>query len=72
MAPQLVVVQLWIPVLVAMIAAIPPTLVAYVAWRALEKKTDEIHVLVNSNLSKVKADLASAVEEIRLLHRDAE
>lgn len=31
-------------------------------------KQQEIHVLVNSNLSKVKADLAEAIAEIAALH----
>ena len=53
--------------LVALITAIPPTLMAYIAWARLTTKADEIHVLVNSNLTKVKLDLAVALDEIAYL-----
>ena len=53
--------------LVALITAIPPTLMAYIAWSRLTTKADEIHVLVNSNLTKVNVDLAVALDEIAYL-----
>jgi len=55
---------------IAGIAAIPPTLVAWGALRQSQKnaaKSDEIHVLVNSNLASVKADLKIAQERIEKL-----
>ena len=54
---------------VAIIAALPPTIMAYVAWRQLAIKSEQIHVLVNSNLTKVKADLSRAVKEIAALKK---
>lgn len=56
-------------VLVALITAGPPTIMAYVSWRKLTTKTDEIHVLVNSNLTKVKSDLQHALAEIATLKK---
>lgn len=43
-------------ILVALIAAIPPTIIGWLNIR----KANEIHVLVNSNLTKVKDELARA------------
>lgn len=61
----------------AIVTALPPTLVALgtliVAWRnsnksdKIEKKSEEIHVLVNSNLTAVKAELAEAKLQIAQL-----
>lgn len=63
-------VKLLTTVALAMLVAVPPTIAAvatlFVAMRQ-EKKTDEIHVLVNSNLTAVKADLAIANERIESL-----
>jgi hypothetical protein len=56
-------------VVVAVIAALPPTIVAYVAWRQLALKSEQIHVLVNSNLTEVKANLAHALTEIAALKK---
>jgi len=51
----------WIAtIFVALFVAIPPTILA---WRNSEK-ADQIHTLVNSNLSTVKADLALANQRI--------
>ena len=64
-------------VLIALIVAVPPTIAAVAAWRqgkangqkadALTVKAEEIHVLTNSNLSTVKADLAKANTRIESL-----
>lgn len=51
-------------VLLAAIAAIAPIIVAL---RGINQKTDQIHGLVNSNLSEVKADLATANAQIKVL-----
>ena len=56
-------------VMVAVIAALPPTIMAYVAWRQLAIKSEQIHVLVNSNLTQVKADLEHALTEIAALKK---
>ncbi len=54
-------------VVIAAIAVVPPTLMALASfvqsWRN-GKKSDEIHVLVNSNMAAVKAELAAAKLEI--------
>lgn len=50
--------------LLAIVAATPPTIAALAAWWKLAQKTEEIHVLVNANLLRVQRDLASAVTEI--------
>ncbi len=54
-------------VIVAFFAVVPPTIAALAAfaqsWRN-GKKSDEIHVLVNSNMAAVKAELAAAKIEI--------
>jgi L-cysteine desulfidase len=60
--------------IVAVVAALPPTFVAWLAWRqgkanaekAVEtgKKVDEVHVLANDNLAKVSSALAVANEKI--------
>ncbi len=53
--------------LVAVIAAIPPTLMALAAFVTSKqngKKADQIHVLVNSNLTNVKQELSEAKEQI--------
>ncbi len=80
------------PTILAVITAIPPTLLALAAFvqsfknntlsearsvatdakidqkaNTMEKKTDEIHKLTNSNLSRVQADLAVALRRIDLL-----
>lgn len=57
-----------VPVIVAAIAGIPPTILAIatlIQSKKNGKKSDEIHVLTNSNLTKVKEDLVEAKEEIR-------
>ena len=54
-------------VILALITAIPPTIVALATFyqvRVVSSKTDGVHVLVNSNLAQVKADLAIAKEQI--------
>lgn len=60
------------PLTIAYIAAVPPTLVAgasvFVGLRN-SKKADSIHVLVNSNLTAVKADLALALERVAKLEQ---
>lgn len=63
--------------LIAIAAAVPSTLgviasvvIAYFNSRktaAIEKKAEVIHVLVNSNLTEVKAKLALAYEKINSL-----
>lgn len=58
------------PIIIAMIVAIPPTLAAILsAWIGLAnmKKSDGIHVLVNSNLTKVKQDLEIALKKVESL-----
>lgn len=56
----------------ALIGGIAPTLAAlgglFVSLRN-SKKSDEIHVLVNSNLTAVKADLALALERVDKLEK---
>lgn len=57
-------------VLVAIIAAVPPTIVALrngAKATLLATKADEIHILVNSNLERVKKQLAEALEKIESL-----
>lgn len=66
-------------VIVAVLAAIPPTLVAFAAMLssirnakkadAIISKTDEIHTLANSQLSTVTATLAVANEKIAGLEK---
>lgn len=60
------------PIAFALIGGIAPTLAAlgglFVAIRN-SKKSDEIHVLVNSNLTAVKADLALALERVDKLEK---
>jgi len=51
------------PIKVALIASITPTIVAL--WNI--KKSNEIHVLVNSNFTKVKEALAEAVKRVAQL-----
>lgn len=48
----------WVVILVAVIAALPPTLVAILARRTTSKKLDEIHILVNSRLSEALDKIA--------------
>jgi hypothetical protein len=64
------------PVTIALIVAIPPTLVAVVTLivgiynaKEIKHKSDEIHILVNSNLTKVKSDLALALERVAKLEK---
>lgn len=54
-------------VLVAAIAAGASTLGAVLSLRN-GRKADAIHVLVNSNLTEVKKELADAKMEIKALH----
>jgi len=54
---------------VALVASIAPTIAALAGWRSLSKKSDQIHVLVNSNLTEVKANLAHALAEIQALKK---
>lgn len=59
-------------VVVALIAAGPPTIVGAMNLAAAlrnGKKSDSIHVLVNSNLTAVKADLQVALERVKQLER---
>ena len=56
--------------LLAAIAAIPPTIVAAASWMSSkrnEKKLEEVHLLVNSNLQAVKADLQRATDLVQKL-----
>lgn len=65
--------------LIALIAAVPTTIVALATlWQTLRNgakasvlatKADEIHVLVNSNLTLVKSQLAEALAKIETLER---
>jgi hypothetical protein len=58
--------------LVALIAAVPPTMVAWATLRRtkqVERNTEVIHDLTNSNLATVKAQLATAVARIEDLER---
>lgn len=55
-------------VMVAIIAAVPASLGAAVGILN-GRKADKIHVLVNSNLSQVKADLAIAHQRIADLEK---
>ena len=63
----------WNPLILALAAGIPSVIATIVAGigllvsKANGRKADEIHVLVNSNLSTVKDKLVSAEEEIRQL-----
>lgn len=57
-------------VALAIVAAIPPTLAGVAALIVSirnGKKSDQIHVLVNSNMTAVKADLATAAKRIASL-----
>lgn len=59
-------------ILLALIAAIPPTLAAIAAFivgMVNSGKADKIHILVNSNLSEVKANLIIAEKRITLLEQ---
>jgi septal ring factor EnvC (AmiA/AmiB activator) len=59
-------------IVVAAVAVIPPTLVALAGFKQSQKngdKADEIHVLVDGNMSKVQADLAEAKTEIADLRK---
>jgi hypothetical protein len=69
------------PTILAIIAAVPPTLLALAAFMQSFKnnilskdrsaktnaKIDEVHVLANSNLTRVRADLAVALKRIETL-----
>jgi hypothetical protein len=63
----------WNPLVLALAAGIPSVFAAILAGigmlvsKANGKKADEIHVLVNSNLTEVKVKLVSAEDEIRQL-----
>jgi len=57
-------------ILLAAIAAIPPTIVATASWlssKRNEKKLEEVHLLVNSNLASVKVDLQRATDLVQKL-----
>jgi hypothetical protein len=59
-------------VLAGLIAAGPPTLAAvlvYIKTNAVEKKTDKIHDLTNSNLTAVKTELVAANSRIDELNK---
>lgn len=56
------------PVMVALIAAVPATIAAVVGV-VNTRKANEIHVLVNSNLTKVKSDLSEAIKQIARLEK---
>jgi hypothetical protein len=61
-------------VAIAMTVAIPPTLVALAGLiQSVRngKKADQIHVLVNSNMDALKADLRAAVATIQSLKEEA-
>lgn len=55
-----------------LIIALPPTItgvLAIILSLTNSHKLDQVHVLVNSNLSNVKADLAIALDKISLLQQ---
>jgi len=60
----------WNPLILACAAGIPGVLAALLAWggilvsRSNSKKADEIHWLVDGNLTAVKSELATANEKI--------
>ena len=59
-------------ILVAVMVALPPTLLAWRTTRKVEKvqtTANEIHVLTNSNLAAVKASLEAANERIISLEK---
>ncbi len=58
------------PIVLAFLAAVPPTIAAVagvIISYINSKKADAIHVLVNSNLTEVKENLAEAKLEIKTL-----
>lgn len=55
-------------IVVTVIAAIPPTLAAFLTLREVGK----VHILVNSQMTSVKADLVIANERIAGLMRKIE
>ncbi len=58
---------------IALITALPPTIAALAALTVSivnSLKANAIHVLVNSNLTAVKTDLAVATEEIKQLRKE--
>ena len=67
----------WVTAVIAAIAAVPPTIVAWATLRqsklnagkadVLVQKADEIHTLTNSNLTRVTAELALANDRIAKL-----
>ena len=69
--------KLAVDVILALFAAIPPSILAYAALqqgrkngaevKAVAFTTDQIHILTNSNLSAVKTDLALANQRIERL-----
>lgn len=58
------------PVLVALITSLAPTLTVLLAFGALLRQGEKIHLLVNSNLTSVKADLAIANGRIEALVKE--
>ncbi len=52
---------MWTSIIVAIIAATPPSIIGWLNSR----KADAIHVLVNSNLTEVKTELALANQQIK-------
>jgi hypothetical protein len=58
-------VTFWLPIILAFIAGIPATLAVIYARRSskkvlsVERKVDEIHVMVNSNLAKALAEITA-------------
>lgn len=63
----------WIAITVTIPALITSVATLVVAWRAstkadtIQKTADQIHLLTNSNLTKVTADLALALNRIGVL-----
>ena len=60
------------PILIALIAAIPPTIAAVAAlWSSWKngRKSDAIHVLVNSNMQDMQRQLMTGMEKIAELER---
>jgi hypothetical protein len=58
--------------LVALIAALPPTLMAMATFqqrRRIVKTVDQVHTLTNSNLSRVLTDLKLANDRIEKLEK---
>lgn len=61
--------ELFVTVLVALIAASPPTLMAFVVWKTAEKKLGDIHVIVNDQMTREKAKRLDDLRSQRVVLR---